>query len=129
MPRRNRGKTEVSEKGKSKYNNKKVSFDGYTFDSIREKNRYIELKDMLDRGIIQDLELQKRFDLYTPKLDLETKEVFGIEKDGWYVADFVYKINQFNQVVVEDVKGYRTKEYKKKRKRMKIQYGIEILET
>jgi hypothetical protein len=44
-----------------------------------------------------------------------------------YVADFVYQEN--GQTVVEDVKGYKTREYKAKKKLMASQHEIEIRET
>lgn len=45
----------------SKYNNKKTIVDGITFDSIKESNRYIELKALERIGEIKDLELQPVF--------------------------------------------------------------------
>jgi len=128
MPRKNIKALAVA-KSASKYRNKKVDYDGITFDSIKEKNRYVELKEMEAKGVIQDLKTQQRFNLYTPKIDMDTLEILGMEKDGWYVADFVYYIEKFNQTVVEDVKGFRTPEYKRKKKRLKIQFNIDILET
>ena len=44
-----------------------------------------------------------------------------------YVADFVYV--EGGREVVEDVKGYRTAEYKRKRRLMKKIYGVDIRET
>jgi hypothetical protein len=44
-----------------------------------------------------------------------------------YRADFVYKRN--GEMVVNDVKGYRTKVYLKKKRLMKSVHNIEILET
>lgn len=43
----------------AKYHNKKVEYDGYTFDSIREKNYYIKLKLLEKARKIKELELQK----------------------------------------------------------------------
>ena len=43
-----------------KYGNRKVQIDGYTFDSVKEGNRYIELSYLLAPGEIKDLELQKQ---------------------------------------------------------------------
>jgi hypothetical protein len=44
-----------------------------------------------------------------------------------YVADFVYTEN--GQQIVEDVKGFKTREYKAKKKMMAAQHDIEIRET
>ena len=41
----------------SKYHNKKVIYNGITFDSIKEKNRYIELKLLERAGLIKNLKL------------------------------------------------------------------------
>jgi hypothetical protein len=50
-----------------------------------------------------------------------------IERECSYVADFVYYVN--GQQIVEDTKGYRTPEYKIKRKLMLSVYGIRIKEV
>lgn len=42
----------------NKYRNKKVQVDMYVFDSIRESQRYKELKLLERAGTITDLELQ-----------------------------------------------------------------------
>lgn len=50
-----------------------------------------------------------------------------IERECSYKADFMYEEN--GKSVVEDVKGFRTKEYIIKRKLMLYQYGIRISEV
>lgn len=45
----------------NKCRNKKVQVDMYIFDSIRESQRYKELKLLERAGTITDLELQPRF--------------------------------------------------------------------
>lgn len=50
-----------------------------------------------------------------------------IERPVYYYADFVYKMDR--QLVVEDVKGYKTPEYVIKRKLMLSVYGIQIHEV
>lgn len=100
-----------------KYGNVKVTVDGRTFDSKKEYNRYCELKLMERAGLIQDLELQKKYELI-PKQ--------GKERAVNYYADFVYTEN--GETVVEDTKGVKTKEYIIKRKLMKYIHGIEIKE-
>ena len=47
----------------SKYGNRKCKIDGYTFDSIKEGQRYAELKILLRENKIKDLELQKEYEL------------------------------------------------------------------
>ena len=50
-----------------------------------------------------------------------------IERECTYVADFVYKEN--GQTVVEDTKGFRTKDYLLKRKMLLFFHGIKIKEV
>ncbi len=104
----------------SKYRNKKVVYDGIRFDSIKEKDRYQELKLLEKAGHITDLRLQERFDL----------RVNGV-KLGFYKADFSYYNFGSGTTVVEDSKGYDggTPVYKLKKKLMKALHGIDIYET
>lgn len=109
----------------SKYHAKKTVYDGIRFDSRKEASRYAELKLMEQNGDIQNLELQKRYELIPSQIDPVTKKV--IERACYYVADFVYTEN--GVTVVEDTKGVRTDVYKIKRKLMYERYNIRIRET
>jgi hypothetical protein len=64
---------------------------------------------------------------YSPKTGkrLKDKEVI-VERECAYVADFTYK--QDGKLVVEDTKGFRTKDYIIKRKLMLWVHGIRIRE-
>lgn len=94
-----------------KYGNIKTVIDGIKFDSKAEATRYCELK-LLDRaGEITELQLQPSFEL-VPKTATENRVI--------YKADFSYKEN--GKTVVEDVKGYRTRDYNIKRKLFKWLY-------
>ena len=114
-----------------KYHNKKVTIDGITFDSVKEANRYRELKVLERIGEITGLELQVKFVLI-PSI-YETYERYGkngkklIEKECAYIADFVYFRNGVK--VVEDAKGVRTKDYIIKRKLMLFMHGIRVNEV
>lgn len=103
---------------KSKFRNKGKRVDGVWFASGREYKRWCELKLMERNGDIRDFQFQK---------------VFKIEVNGvWitsYRADSVYFDVKKNQVVVEDSKGFKTKDYEMKARLMKAVFGIEILET
>ena len=88
-----------------KYGNRKVSVDGYKFDSVREAQRYIDLS------------------LVPKQKDSRGRVIREIR----YIADFVYTEN--GKTVVEDAKGYKTKEYELKKKLMKYFHNIEIKET
>lgn len=105
-------------KSKSKYGNNKREVDGILFDSEKEAKRYGELKLMAKAGAIGLLELQVPFELNT-----------GGTHSLKYIADFVYINGNTGDRIVEDCKGFRTREYKKKRRLMKKVHGIEIKES
>ena len=110
-------------KAKNKWGNKPVTIDGIWFQSIKEGNRWCELK-LLERAkTISNLERQVRFEL-TPKM---VRSDGKIEDKSSYIADFVYIEN--GKRVVEDSKGARLPDYMLKRKMMLFILGIEILET
>lgn len=117
----------------SKYKNKKTIIDDIKFDSRKEAERYLLLKHRLEEGEIENLELQKKFELI-PKQEYH-KPDGTIEKYRacHYIADFFYIEN--GQKVVEDVKGYscykkgfttETPEFKIKRKLFIQKYGEDI---
>lgn len=106
-----------------KYHNKKVEYDGYTFDSIREKNYYIKLKLLEKAGKIKELELQKEYEIQ-PSFKLNNKTSRKIT----YRADFMYKTAEDDKLHVIDVKGYRTDVYRLKKKLFEYKYKIEIEE-
>lgn len=101
---------------RSKYNNKKVDFDGRTFDSKKELRRYVELRMLLTAGEISDLRLQVPYELNT-----------GGTHSLKYLADFVYQMN--GNEIVEDVKGYRNQVYLKKKRLMLQVHQITIKEV
>lgn len=110
----------------SKYKNRKVTVDGETFDSMREYNRWCELKLLERAGEITGLERQVKFELL-PKQEANGKTV---EREVTYVADFTYMEN--GEQIVEDVKAsanYQTDVYRIKRKLMLFIHGIRIRET
>lgn len=108
---------------KSKYGSRKVTIDGVTYDSLKEYHRFCNLKLMQRAGIITGLQRQVKYEL------IPTQRINGkvIERPVNYYADFVYKMDR--QLVVEDVKGYKTPEYVIKRKLMLSVYGIQIHEV
>jgi len=108
----------------NKFNAKKITLDGKTFDSKKEASRYSELKLLEKAGQISDLDTQVTFCLI-PKQTDENGRV--LERACTYKADFVYTEN--GKRVVEDVKGCKTKEYIIKRKLMLFTHGIRIREV
>lgn len=109
---------------KSKYHNKKVIIDGIKFDSKKEANRYQELKLMQRAGIISDLQRQVKYVLIPSQKGDDGRVV---ERHCTYIADFVY-VDENGKKVVEDTKGYRTSDYKIKRKLMLYIHGVKINE-
>lgn len=107
----------------SKYHSKKVIVDGVEFDSRKEARRYSELLLLERAGAIQGLQRQVKFELI-PSQRYDGKV---IERPCHYIADFVYKEN--GNLVVEDTKGFRTKDYIIKRKLMLYLCGIRIKEV
>lgn len=109
---------------KSKYKNKKSVYDGHTFDSKKEMERYIGLKMLEKIGEITSLELQKKYILIPKQKG---------ERECSYYADFVYK-NKSGETIVEDVKAYSktkgryltTAEFRIKKKLMLWVHGIKI---
>lgn len=118
-----------------KYHNKKVKYEGRVLDSIKEKRRYCQLQLLERQGIISDLRLQVPFELIPPiyedvEVQLKTKTKIVkklVQRATTYVADFVYLQN--GRVVVEDAKGFKTPEYKLKKKMMRAFRGIAIQEV
>ena len=109
---------------KSKYGNKRVRFEGMTFDSEGEFHRYLDLLMLQRAGIITDLSRQVKFVLIPSQKDENGKT---IERECSYVADFTYREN--GEFIVEDYKGHKTDVYKLKKKLMLEKYGYRIRET
>jgi hypothetical protein len=98
---------------RSKFGNKKIVLDGYTFDSLKESRRFVELKMMQIIGEIHSLEVHPVFYLSVCK----------------YEADFSF-IRE-GKLIVEDVKSKITRRlstYRLKKKLMLAEKGIEIIE-
>lgn len=116
----------------SKYNNKKVCLDGQEFDSRKEAKRYAELKLLLRAGEIKDLDRQVRIELVPAQYVDDPTAQRGkrcVERAVDYVADFVYTDNRTGEKVVEDTKGFKTKDYIIKRKLARYIKGIAIKEV
>jgi hypothetical protein len=115
----------------NKYGAERTPCGQHTHDSKREAERCGELQLMEKAGEICSLEFQPRYELTVAGVKICT-----------YVADFRYHeryippkreghyIVTWNEdLVIEDVKGKRTREFIIKRKLMKACFGIEVLET
>lgn len=109
--------------GRSKYGNQRVTWNGQTFDSRREMERYSHLLLLERAGHIQQLERQVVFVL-SPAVVIAGRKRPALR----YVADFVYRDAAGNQVT-EDAKGAVTDVYRVKRHLMKAVHGIDIREV
>jgi len=112
------GKPVQKKMGKSKYGAIKTEVDGIVFDSKGESRRYIYLKELVEKKIIDRLELQPSF----PVIFEGKKKPTCIVK-----ADFAYRVIKTGKVNIEDFKGKDTPISRLKRKLIRDLYGIEIL--
>jgi hypothetical protein len=108
---------------RAKYRAVPTVVDGIRFASKKEAKRYSELKLMEKAGQIGPIERQPRYPIIVNRIPICT-----------YVADFRYlaggKLGDGPiRLTVEDTKGFRTPEYRLKKKLVEALYGIEILET
>ena len=96
-----------------KYNAKKVSEDGYTFDSKAEHAQYQDLKYRQMAGEIWNLEVHPKY-----SIDLNDTHICTV------ILDFRYKTSC--GTIVEDVKGMDTAISRLKRKMVEAQHGIKV---
>jgi Protein of unknown function (DUF1064). len=106
-------KQPISGQKQSKYGNQITEAEGKKFASKKEAARYLSLRQDPE---VTDLECQVRLPIRINGILVCT-----------YVADFRYRHN--GEVVIEDVKGYRTDTYRLKKKLVKAALGIEIMES
>lgn len=98
----------------NKYRNKRTN----GFASKKEARRYQELELLLRAGKIARLQTQVPFEITVNNV-----------KVCKYTADFTYFDNEQQTDVVEDAKGYRTRDYKLRARLMKAVHGITIREV
>jgi len=101
----------------NKYRNQSVFVDGIRFDSKAEAARYQELKLLQEAGEIHHLTLQPKYELQAAFKDTDGKKYQAIT----YRADFQY-MDHIGNTIVEDVKGYKTPDYKIKAKMFRFRY-------
>lgn len=122
----------------SKYGAKKVIFEGLSFDSKKERDRWCELQLLVRAGEITNLRRQVEFELIPAKREPDIIGKRGGRKPGKtiqralkYRADFVYE-DKIGNTIVEDVKGYKGggayAVFLIKKKLMREILGIEVQE-
>ena len=116
----------------NKYNARKCRMGDEVYDSKKEMQRHQELLLLEKTGQIQGLKRQVVFHLLPTQRETVMKK--GVPKSGrvlerevLYTADFVYMEN--GKLVVEDVKGVKTRDYILRRKMMLYFHGIRIREV
>ena len=100
----------IKRKKGERYNHTKVEVDGLKFDSKKEYQRYLVLKDAEDNGIITELQTQVKFELIPAVTEeyvehLKTKDKIKIrtlQLPITWTSDFVYYKN--GEMIIEDVK-------------------------
>lgn len=105
----------------SKYRSIKAKADGKTFDSTKERDRYLILKRAQDEGKIRGLECQKEFLLQEGFRDNTGK----YQRPIIYICDFFYQDVASGDWIVEDVKSIVTRKlevYRIKRKLFMFRY-------
>lgn len=120
----------------NKYRNRKTYSDGMVFDSRREACRYHELYLLQKAGRIKNLQRQVQYTLVPDQREPDRIGKRGgvykgriIERKITYIADFSYFDCDSGQIIVEDAKGYRTPEYRLKKKLMLWVHGIRVKEV
>lgn len=102
---------------------------------MKEYRRYLDLIMLEKEGKISDLRRQVKFIIIPEQREPDQVGKRGgkikgklLEREASYYADFVYIDNESGEMVVEDTKGYKTKDYILKRKLMLYVHGIRIRE-
>lgn len=111
---------------RSKFFAKKVEIDGIIFDSKKEGEYYLKLKQDQKDGLIRDLERQKEY-ILQGKFKIGNKT----RRQITYKADFTYVSCKDDKLHVVDVKSPYTakdKVYRLKKKLFEYKYGIELEE-
>jgi hypothetical protein len=113
---------EAKAMGLHKYHAQAVEIDGHKFPSQHEADRYCELKLLERAGAITNLRMQVRYTLEEGRRLKNGKWLLKRE----YVSDFEY--DEGNRHIIEDAKGMRTREYKRKIKEFIDLYVTENIE-
>jgi hypothetical protein len=105
---------------------------------MKEAHRWEQLLLLQKAGKIVELQRQVAYELlpaqyetyerYSKKGDRLKDGQRLLERKVEYIADFVYHDAETGELIVEDTKGVRTKDYILKRKLLLLVHGIKIRE-
>lgn len=120
---------------KNKFNNRKIVFQGETYDSQLELSRFLFLSNREKEGEITNLRRQVEYLLIPAQYGTEIKHLKTkdkevrvlLERSCSYIADFVYERN--GETIVEDCKGSKyiiTADFKIKKKLMLWVHQIQV---
>jgi hypothetical protein len=112
---------QLEEKRKHKFWAEKLELDWIKFASKKEAKRFNELRFLENTGKIRNLMLQVAF-LLQEWFEWNGKKIRPIK----YIADFVYE-DEKGKKIVEDTKGFKTKDYLLKRKLFLKRYKDKII--
>jgi len=105
----------------SKYNNRKVEKDGFKFDSIKEYEYYLELKQKLHDKKIINFKVHPKI-ILQPEFISNSKKIKPIT----YTPDYVvYHDGKTEIIDIKGGKATQTREWKNKWKMLQYQYRNE----
>jgi hypothetical protein len=123
LPREQAYALRSERKGKNKFGAHKVESCGQKFDSKAEYRRWCQLQTLLKGRAITELQRQVPFTLVPNQVAPDGTKLRGVT----YIADMTYR-DHAGALVVEDVKGVETGEYRIKKKLMLQVHGIWVRE-
>ena len=102
---------------RGKYNARKTTYEGIRFDSMREGTRYLDLRMLQRAGEVVELQVHPTFELrgepsvrWLVQASIDVDGPDPLPPIGKYTPDFLI-IYATGEIVVEDVKGVRTRDY------------------
>lgn len=108
----------------TKYNNRKVVYNGHTYDSQKEADKAVELDFLKKNGHVLDWRPHPAF-VVQPRFFYQGKIILPIR----YIADFWVKYPDGHEEVI-DTKGYKTADFLIKAKMWRYKYkdsGIKLI--
>ena len=109
----------------SKYRSVKTEYNGVIYDSKKEAAYAKTIDFYLETGLIKNLLTQVKFEWWESHF-LGTLKSIDFKRK--YICDFVYFDVTSGQTMYVDVKGFRTAEFKKKKKIVEHLFNIKITE-